>query len=161
MARRRIEPVFAEILEALNGIESHTVGLAFVDFQQNWLLKLAVQRALEIVSEASRHYLTTCWKSLRKCHGNRYVESAIFCATNTTRSLMTLFGQSSWNMWRPSETLLRLFIAPSKVKTDDFINALSQMSHPAIALLLFPLCGAITTGGSQEADYERRDHYPL
>ncbi|MFF2319591.1 DUF86 domain-containing protein [Agrobacterium sp. NPDC058088] len=55
MARRRIEPVLAEILEALNGIESHTAGLALVDFQQNWLLKLAVQRALEIVSEASRH----------------------------------------------------------------------------------------------------------
>ncbi|WP_442866769.1 HepT-like ribonuclease domain-containing protein [Agrobacterium sp. ST15.13.095] len=29
--------------------------MSLADFQQNWLLKLAVQRALEIVSEASRH----------------------------------------------------------------------------------------------------------
>ncbi|MGV2067003.1 HepT-like ribonuclease domain-containing protein [Agrobacterium sp. 22-226-1] len=55
MTRRRVGPVLAEILEAINGIETHTTGLSLADFQQNWLLKLAVQRALEIVSEASRH----------------------------------------------------------------------------------------------------------
>ena len=55
MTRRRVGPVLAEILEAINGIETHTAGLSLTDFQQNWLLKLAVQRALEIVSEASRH----------------------------------------------------------------------------------------------------------
>lgn len=55
MTRRRVGPVLAEILEAINGIETHTAGLSLADFQQNWLLKLAVQRALEIVSEASRH----------------------------------------------------------------------------------------------------------
>ena len=55
MTRRRVGPVLAEILEAINGIETHTAGLSLTDFQQNWLLKLAVQRALEIVSEASHH----------------------------------------------------------------------------------------------------------
>ncbi|RAL94720.1 HepT-like ribonuclease domain-containing protein [Agrobacterium sp. MS2] len=55
MAARKVEPVLAEILEAINGIENHTAGLSLADFKQNWLLKLAVQRALEIVSEASRH----------------------------------------------------------------------------------------------------------
>ena len=55
MIRRRVGPVLSEILEAINGMETHTAGLSLADFQQNWLLKLAVQRALEIVSEASRH----------------------------------------------------------------------------------------------------------
>ncbi len=50
MTRRRIGPVLAEILEAINGIETHTAGLSLVDFQQNWLLKLAVQRARGVPS---------------------------------------------------------------------------------------------------------------
>lgn len=55
MARRKIGPVLAEILEAIEGIEKHTAGKSFEDFKQDWLLRLAVQRALEIISEASRH----------------------------------------------------------------------------------------------------------
>ena len=55
MIRRRVGPVLSEMLEAIHGIETHTAGLSLDDFKQNWLLKLAVQRALEIVSEASRH----------------------------------------------------------------------------------------------------------
>lgn len=41
------------------------------------------------------------------------------------------------------------------------VPRLSQMSHPVIALLLFPLRRAIRTAGPKEADDERRDHYPL
>ncbi|WP_075292189.1 HepT-like ribonuclease domain-containing protein [Pararhizobium arenae] len=52
MAPRKVGPVLAEILEA---IETHTAGKSLADFQQSWLLRLAVQRALEIISEAARH----------------------------------------------------------------------------------------------------------
>lgn len=55
MATRKIEPVLAEILEAIVGIEIHTAGKTLTDFQGDWLLRLAIQRALEIISEASRH----------------------------------------------------------------------------------------------------------
>ena len=55
MAKRKIGPVLAEIREAIEGIETHTVGKSLADFQQDWLLRLAVQRALEIISEAARH----------------------------------------------------------------------------------------------------------
>lgn len=47
--------MLAEIREAIEGIETHTAGKTLADFQQDWLLRLAVQRALEIVSEAARH----------------------------------------------------------------------------------------------------------
>ncbi|WP_337796367.1 DUF86 domain-containing protein [Agrobacterium rubi] len=43
------------MLEAINGVEAHTHGKTIEDFEHDWLLKLAVQRALEIISEASRH----------------------------------------------------------------------------------------------------------
>lgn len=55
MAVRKVEPVLAEMLEALTGIETHTAGKTLSDFEKDWLLKLAVQRALEIISEAARH----------------------------------------------------------------------------------------------------------
>ena len=46
MVKRKVGPVLAEISEAIEGIETHTAGKALVDFQQDWLLRLAVQRAL-------------------------------------------------------------------------------------------------------------------
>lgn len=55
MATRRIEPILAEIIEALDGIEAATAGKTLEQFRADWLLKHAVQRGLEIISEASRH----------------------------------------------------------------------------------------------------------
>ncbi|HEY0122731.1 MAG TPA: HepT-like ribonuclease domain-containing protein [Rhizobium sp.] len=52
---RKIAPVLAEILETIEGIETATAGKSLEDFKRDWLLRLAVQRALEIISEASRH----------------------------------------------------------------------------------------------------------
>lgn len=55
MTKRKVGPVLADILEAIDGIETHTAGKSLADFKQDWLLRLAIQRALEIVSEACRH----------------------------------------------------------------------------------------------------------
>ncbi len=55
MVKRKVGPVLAEIREAVEGIETHTSGKSLADFEQDWLLRLAVQRALEIISEAARH----------------------------------------------------------------------------------------------------------
>jgi uncharacterized protein with HEPN domain len=50
VVKRKVGPVLAEMLEAIEGIETDTVGKDLSDFQADWLLKLAIQRALEIVS---------------------------------------------------------------------------------------------------------------
>jgi uncharacterized protein with HEPN domain len=55
MTKRKVGPVLAEIREAIEGIETYTAGKTLADFQRDWLLRLAVQRALEIISEAARH----------------------------------------------------------------------------------------------------------
>jgi uncharacterized protein with HEPN domain len=52
---RRAEPVIEEILQAINGILLATDHKTFDDFQGDWLLQRGVERALEIISEASRH----------------------------------------------------------------------------------------------------------
>ncbi|MEQ1407597.1 HepT-like ribonuclease domain-containing protein [Neorhizobium sp. Rsf11] len=55
MVKRKVEPVLAEILEAIEGIETHTAGKSLAEFEHDWLLRHGTQRALEIISEASRH----------------------------------------------------------------------------------------------------------
>lgn len=52
---RKLGPVLAEILAAIEGIERATRGKTVEDFQREWLLKHGVQRGIEIISEASRH----------------------------------------------------------------------------------------------------------
>lgn len=55
MVRRRVAHVLADVLDAIAGVETHTAGKTLQDFQRDWLLKFAVQRALEIISEAARN----------------------------------------------------------------------------------------------------------
>ena len=55
MAPRKVGPVLAEILAAIDGIQAATAGKTFEEFQADWLLRHGVQRGLEIISEASRH----------------------------------------------------------------------------------------------------------
>ncbi|GAA4111357.1 DUF86 domain-containing protein [Aminobacter aganoensis] len=55
MGQRKIGPILAEILDALDGIKAATADKTLQDFQDNWLLKHGVQRGIEIISEAARH----------------------------------------------------------------------------------------------------------
>ncbi|MER9326783.1 HepT-like ribonuclease domain-containing protein [Mesorhizobium sp. M0488] len=55
MAARRIEPILAEIIEALDGIIAATTGKTLDDFNSDWLLRHGTERGIEIVSEAARH----------------------------------------------------------------------------------------------------------
>jgi uncharacterized protein with HEPN domain len=52
MAERRIEPILAEIIEAL---AAATDGKILDDFRSDWLLRRGVERGIEIISEAARH----------------------------------------------------------------------------------------------------------
>jgi uncharacterized protein with HEPN domain len=44
-----------DIREAISGIQDVTAGVAFDGFANNWGMQRAVERGLEIISEASRH----------------------------------------------------------------------------------------------------------
>ena len=51
---REFRHALGDMLDAIIGIEQATAGKTFEDYQSDWLLKHAVQRAIEIISEASR-----------------------------------------------------------------------------------------------------------
>lgn len=43
------------MLDAIEGIGAAIAGQGFADYEKSWLLRRAVERGLEIISEASRH----------------------------------------------------------------------------------------------------------
>ncbi len=55
---REFRHALDDILAALEGIRAATAGKTIADYQREWVLKHAVQRGIEIVSEASRHLPT-------------------------------------------------------------------------------------------------------
>ena len=51
---RQLHHVINDILETIARVEQITRGKSFQDFEGSWQLRWIVQRALEIISEASR-----------------------------------------------------------------------------------------------------------
>jgi uncharacterized protein with HEPN domain len=51
---REIRHLLDDIHAAITGIEQAVAGKSLVDYQTDWLLRHALQRAIEIISEASR-----------------------------------------------------------------------------------------------------------
>jgi uncharacterized protein with HEPN domain len=51
---RRLHHVIHDILEAIERVEAITQGKSFDDFEASWQMRWLVQRAIEIISEASR-----------------------------------------------------------------------------------------------------------
>ena len=51
---RRVDHVLHDILEAIERIEEVTQGKTLQQFAESWQLRWLVQRAIEVISEASR-----------------------------------------------------------------------------------------------------------
>ena len=51
---RRVDHVLHDILEAIERVEEITRGKTLAEFETSWQLRWLVQRAIEIISEASR-----------------------------------------------------------------------------------------------------------
>jgi uncharacterized protein with HEPN domain len=44
-----------DMLESIRGIEKAIARKSFRDYQRSWLLRSAIERGIEVISEASRH----------------------------------------------------------------------------------------------------------
>jgi uncharacterized protein with HEPN domain len=44
-----------DMLESIRGIEKAIAGKTLRDYQRSWLLRSAIERGIEVISEASRH----------------------------------------------------------------------------------------------------------
>jgi uncharacterized protein with HEPN domain len=55
MATRSSSLRIHDMLESIRGIEKAIAGKTFRDYQRSWLLRSAIERGIEVISEASRH----------------------------------------------------------------------------------------------------------
>jgi uncharacterized protein with HEPN domain len=55
-----------DMLESIRGIEKAIAGKTFRDYQRSWLLRSAIERGIEVISEASRHL----GRDLKAQHGD-------------------------------------------------------------------------------------------
>ncbi|MBB5049344.1 uncharacterized protein with HEPN domain [Rhodopseudomonas rhenobacensis] len=55
MAARSPSLRIHDMLESIRGIEKAIADKTFRDYQRSWLLRSAIERGVEVISEASRH----------------------------------------------------------------------------------------------------------
>ena len=86
-----------DMLEAAKTVLDFTRDLTFYDYQRDKMLKLAVERSIEIIGEAASRVS----KEFREAHpeisGKGSSDSAMSLSMNTVRSSMSGYG-----LWQPS-----------------------------------------------------------
>jgi uncharacterized protein with HEPN domain len=86
-----------DMLESIRGIEKALAGKTIRDYERSWLLRSAVERGIEVISEASRHL----GRDLKAQHKDvRWTDIA---GIGTTTSALTLRLSG-----RRSKTICRL-----------------------------------------------------
>jgi uncharacterized protein with HEPN domain len=73
-----------DMLESIRGIEKALAGKTLRDYERSWLLRSAVERGIEIISEASRHLGNDLKARHKVCAGRISPASAIFCGMITS-----------------------------------------------------------------------------
>lgn len=88
------------MLETIALIETALAGKTREDLARNDILRLAIQRAIEIISEASRHIPDVLLLRLPTFPGDRSAPWAISSDMNITELPTTSYGTSSSAIFR-------------------------------------------------------------
>jgi hypothetical protein len=89
-----------DIREAIQGITALTADGSYEAFVRDWGKQRAVERGLEIISEASRHIPDDRKTSAPNIPGGKSLLSAIYCAMSTNAPTACWSGTSSLNTCR-------------------------------------------------------------
>jgi hypothetical protein len=99
---RKVGHVIHDILEAIARVEEITHDKSLADFEASWQLRWMVQRAIEIISEASRAIPDDLTSTRPEILGARYVASAMSFGTTMKDCRTASFGMSSSTSCRVS-----------------------------------------------------------
>lgn len=89
---RKVDHAIHDILEAIARVEEITRGKNFAEFEASWQLRWLVQRAIEIISEASRAIPDDLTGTRPEIPWSRGAVLAMSFATNTAAFQTGLFG---------------------------------------------------------------------
>jgi hypothetical protein len=91
-----------DILEAISVIAEYTAGKTFDDYAAERMLRDAIERNVEPISEASRHIPKSLKAGIPSFPGGRSPASATSCVTLTRSSMTASCGKSSLAIFRSS-----------------------------------------------------------
>jgi hypothetical protein len=100
MAERSSLPRIHDMLESIQEIEKAIKGKSYRDYQRSSVLRSAVERGIEVVSEASRHLARDLKSPHKTFVGSISLASAIFCATNISASTVKSSGRPCGTIYR-------------------------------------------------------------
>jgi hypothetical protein len=89
-----------DMLESIRGIEKAIAGKTIRDYERSWLLRSAVERGIEVISEASRHLSLDLKAQYKPCAGRISPVSATSCGTTTSAWTPRLSGRRSKTICR-------------------------------------------------------------
>jgi len=80
------------MLESIRGIEKAIAGKTFRDYERSWVLRSALERGVEVISEASRHLSRELRSQHKVSAGGTSPASATSYATNISELTARLSG---------------------------------------------------------------------
>jgi uncharacterized protein with HEPN domain len=84
-----------DMLESIRGIEKALAGKTIRDYERSWLLRSAVERGIEVISEASRHLGRDLKVQHRDVRWKDIAGIGNICGTTTSALTPRLSGKRS------------------------------------------------------------------
>jgi|SRR6266487_1363322 len=84
-----------DMLESIRGIEKALAGKTIREYERSWVLRSAVERGIEIISEASRHLDRNLKAQHKNVRWKDIAGMATFCGTTISASMHRSSGGRS------------------------------------------------------------------
>ena len=108
-----------DILDAIKDIENLVSGKFFDDYRRDTMLRLAVERCVEIISEATRHVPSDMKANIRRFPGKMWPASATSCVMRAGPLTRISCGKSQPDMRSPcGPRSSRCFAGSNQRKTE-------------------------------------------
>jgi len=118
---RSPKPAIHDILENIERVQTRMVGVGFAELEGNWELRFAVQRAIEIISEASRRLP----EDLKKLRPEINWRRAAGIGNVLRHDYQTVSDKVIWDVVQQDLALLKSAVeAIAKAVDDDVPNGL-------------------------------------
>jgi uncharacterized protein with HEPN domain len=91
-----------DMLESIRGIEKAIKGKSYRDYERSWVLRSAIERGVEVISEASRHLDRKLKSPHKDVRWKDIAGIAISCGMSTSALMVRSFGRWSRVIFRRS-----------------------------------------------------------
>jgi len=104
-----------DMLESIRGIERAIAGKTFRDYERSWVLRSALERGIEVISEASRHL----GREYKSRHKDVRWKDIAGIGNILRHEYQRIDGQIIWNAVKDDLPVLKKALLAIKAELDD------------------------------------------